>query len=263
MIPGEQLFGFSVFTGSLGQCVETILTLCGEHRTTQVCACLNPHSVIVAQNDPVFREAMRSADILLPDGVGIVLASRILGGCIRQRITGSDVFSAVNAALAEREGRVFLLGSNQENLNHLAWKIQCDFPGLKVAGTYAPPYREYFSGKENEEMVAQVHAAGADVLWVGMTQPKQEKWIAQNRTRLGVSVALPVGAVFDFYTGRVKRSPRVFQACGLEWLPRLLQEPRRLWRRNLHSVLFLECVLRAWAAKRMKKKQEGVDDAGD
>ena len=110
-----------------------------------------------------------------------------------------------------------------------------DFPKVRVAGVYSPAFRDVFSAEENAAMVAAINAARPDVLWVGMTAPKQEKWVRQHRDQLDVRFIGPVGAVFDFFIGRVKRSHPLFQRLGLEWLPRLLQEPRRLWRRNFVS----------------------------
>jgi N-acetylglucosaminyldiphosphoundecaprenol N-acetyl-beta-D-mannosaminyltransferase len=114
--------------------------------------------------------------------------------------------------------------------------MQADFPHVEVAGTHSPPFRPEPSRDDTEEMIERVNASGADVLWVGMTAPKQEKWIHDNRHRLDVSFAGPIGAVFDFYAGNVRRAGPAWQRLGLEWLPRLVQEPRRLWRRNLVST---------------------------
>ncbi|HOB54387.1 MAG TPA: WecB/TagA/CpsF family glycosyltransferase [Acidobacteriota bacterium] len=200
-------------------------------------ACANPHSLEVARDDTAFAVALHSADLLVPDGVGMVLASRIMGGRIRARVTGSDIFLALNAALSARGGTsCFFLGSTDENLAAIREKMAADFPGVRVAGIYSPPFRDEFTAADDAAMVAAVNAAAPDVLWVGMTAPKQEKWIHRNLTRLEtVRFAAAVGAVFDFYTGRVKRSHPAFRRLGLEWLPRLLRQPRRLWRRNFVS----------------------------
>jgi N-acetylglucosaminyldiphosphoundecaprenol N-acetyl-beta-D-mannosaminyltransferase len=199
-------------------------------------ACANPHSLEVARRDELFHRALRSADLLIPDGVGIVLASRINGGNIRQRVTGSDIFHAVNTALNERKGAsVFFLGSTPGTLAKIRDRLARDYPAVRVAGVLSPTFRQAFSESETGEMLEAVNAAKPDALWVGMTAPKQEKWIYQNRSRLQARFIGAIGAVFDFYTGNVKRSHPLFQRMGLEWLPRLLQEPRRLWRRNFVS----------------------------
>jgi len=200
-------------------------------------ACANPHSLEVARGDPEFAAALHAADLLVPDGVGMVLASRILGGRIRARVTGSDIFLALNAALSARGGTsCFFLGSTDENLAAIRERMAADFPGVRVAGVYSPPFRDEFTAEDDAAMAAAVNAAAPDVLWVGMTAPKQEKWLHRNLARLEtVRFAAAVGAVFDFYTGRVKRSHPAFRRLGLEWLPRLLRQPRRLWRRNFVS----------------------------
>jgi N-acetylglucosaminyldiphosphoundecaprenol N-acetyl-beta-D-mannosaminyltransferase len=113
--------------------------------------------------------------------------------------------------------------------------MESDFPNIRVVGTFSPPFKEEFSHAENLMMIETINRAKPDVVWIGMTAPKQEKWTYENREKLDVKVLGPVGAVFDFYTGNVKRPPKIFQEWGLEWLPRFFREPRRLWRRNLIS----------------------------
>ena len=141
---------------------------------------------------------------------------------------------------------VFFLGASEQTLAQIRARMAFDFPNIRVAGTYSPPFKPTYSEQELDAMIAAVNATKPDVLWVGMTAPKQEKWIFENRARLDVRFAAAVGAVFDFYTGNVKRSHPVFQRLGLEWLPRLLQQPRRLWRRMLVSApIFVAHVLQA------------------
>ncbi|MEA3298607.1 MAG: WecB/TagA/CpsF family glycosyltransferase [Pseudomonadota bacterium] len=210
-------------------------------------ACLNPHSYAVAKADPLFATALRGADWLVPDGAGILLGSRILGGTIRARITGSDVFEGLHERLnGAGGGSVFFLGSTDDTLAAIRRKMAVDYPNIRVAGTYSPPFKADYSEAELDSMCAAISAAAPDVLWVGMTAPKQEKWIHANRHRLNVRFAGAIGAVFDFYVGRVKRSHPMFQRLGLEWLPRLIQQPRRLWRRMFVSApVFLADVVRA------------------
>ncbi len=255
----EDILGHRVTTVSLDACLGQILgwiegaTLPAAENTTErttkakYFACLNPHSIETARRDIAFTAALHDADLAVPDGVGMVIASRILGGRIRQRITGSDIFSGLNGRLNERGGRgVFFLGSTPETLAAIVARMQQDYPKIRIAGVYSPPFREVFSADENAAMVTAVNSAKPDVLWVGMTAPKQEKWVRQHRDQLDVRFIGPVGAVFDFFIGRVQRSHPLFQRMGLEWLPRLLQEPRRLWRRNfVSSPSFLVRVIRA------------------
>lgn len=200
-------------------------------------ACLNPHSYVLALEDTLFNQALHSADWLVADGVGVVLASRLLGGRISERLTGSDIFYGLNERLnATQESSCFFLGSTDKTLAHIRQKMELDYPNIRVAGTYSPPYKAEFSQSELDEMIAAVNAANADILWVGLSAPKQEKWIFENLARLNVKFAGAIGAVFDFYTGNVKRSHPCFFNLGLEWLPRLFQQPQRLWKRMFVSA---------------------------
>lgn len=141
--------------------------------------------------------------------------------------------------------RFYFLGSTPETLAAIERRMVLDYPNLILAGTFSPPFKADYSEAELADMIDAINASSADVLWVGLTAPKQEKWIHQNRARLNVRFAGAIGAVFDFYTGRIKRSHPVYQKLGLEWLPRLLQEPRRLWRRmGVSAPIFLWHVFR-------------------
>jgi len=241
----ERILDYRVFCHAADQCVAEVIQSIRAGTKTWL-ACLNPHSFVVSRSEPGFANALASANWLIPDGIGIVLASRVLGGRIRGRITGADIFVKVNSGLDRESGSVFLLGSSDVTLNEMKRRMHDEWPNLRIAGTLSPPYRESFSETENAEMIRVINAARPDVLWVAMTAPKQEKWIHDNLQRLDVKFASAIGAVFDFYAGRVRRSAPVFQRFGLEWLPRLLQEPRRLWRRTLVSApIFVTAVVKA------------------
>jgi N-acetylglucosaminyldiphosphoundecaprenol N-acetyl-beta-D-mannosaminyltransferase len=201
--------------------------------------CANPHSLIVAEGDSEFKAVFSLADLVTPDGIGVVYASKILGGSITERITGSDIFHEVNQFLNTNKRQnfsCFFLGSTNETLEQIKQKFSRDYPSVGFAGSYSPPYKVEFTEDDNRAMIEAINVAKPDVLWVGMTAPKQEKWIMHNRDQLDVKFIGAIGAVFDFYVGNVKRSHPVFLKLGLEWLPRLLQEPKRLWRRNLVST---------------------------
>ena len=232
----EDILGCPITKGSKHDCISEIhqWILGGERGRYFVCA--NPHSLEVARRDSLFRDALKAAALAVPDGIGIVLASRILGGAIRARVTGSDIFLGLSSLLNQYDGyRYFFLGSTEEILRKIRQRMETDFPTIRLAGTYSPPFSAEFSDEENGLMVEAINRAEPDVLWVGMTAPKQEKWAYRHRDELNVKVIGPIGAVFDFFSGTVKRPHPFFQKTGLEWLPRLLGEPRRLWRRNLIS----------------------------
>jgi len=243
----EVILGYPVVASDQEILLDDIVSWINEGDRCRWLACINPHSYAATLDDIEFTDALHGADWLIPDGSGIVLASQLLGGSIHQRITGSDIFYALNSKVNELGGlSVFFLGSMPTCLADIRVKMGRDYPQIRFAGSYSPPFKQDYTGDELEAMVAVINQARPDILWVGMTAPKQEKWIHQNLHRLDVRFAAAIGAVFDFYTGRVKRSHPIFQRFGLEWLPRLAQQPKRLWRRMFISApIFMWHVLRA------------------
>ena len=242
----ENIIGFPISTEPLDALVDRSLSWIASAERGHYFVCANPHSLEVARQDALFAQAIFEADFVVPDGVGIVYASRLLGGVIRQRIAGADLFRAVNARLSAEGGRrCFFLGSTPGNLENIRRRMASEYPGVELSGCYSPPFKPAFSTEESKEMVDAVNVARPDLLWVGMTAPKQETWVSAHRSELDVKFIGPVGAVFDFFTGNVPRSSPWFLDHGLEWLPRLLRQPGRLWRRNfVSSPAFLLRVLR-------------------
>ncbi len=204
-------------------------------------AFVNAHSVEVVQRDPEFAAAIRAADLVTPDGAGILLASKILGAGIPEVVNGPDLFEALCRQLnAKKTGtRMFFLGSTPENLKAIEEKFKTDFPTLGIVGTYSPPYKPQFSAEDLADMIERVNKSQADILWVGLGAPKQEKWAQACRERLKVKVIAPIGGVFDFYTGRIKLPPRWVQKMGLTFLIRIFQEPRRMFRRTMDLPVFM------------------------
>ena len=245
------IFGYQVSNGSIKKNIALARKLIALKRYGHFLACANPHSLVVASRDEVFSKALQAADLLIPDGEGILLAGRALNLPIRQRVTGSDFFRGLTVELSQEGGaRYFFLGSTEQVLRLITRQIAKEFPNIEVCGTMTPPFKPEFSEDDNREMVAAVNAAQPDVLWVGMTAPKQEKWIYNNLDKLQVPLIAAIGAVFDFYAGTKERSAEFWQSLGLEWLPRFLREPRRLWERNLKSTpIFLYWIAREWIRK--------------
>ena len=251
------ILGFTVSTSALEKNVELAWSLLSTKERCHYMVCANPHSVITAADDLLFAAALREADLVLPDGVGILIAGKILGERFCERVTGMEFFSAL-AAKANAEGGLsfFFLGSSETVLERIVVRMAHDYPSIKIVGMVSPPFKDEFDADDDAAMIAAVNAARPDVLWVGMTAPKQEKWIYRNRDRLDVPFIGAIGAAFDFYAGTKKRAPAWVGRVGLEWLPRLVREPRRLWRRNFVSTpKFLYAVI----ADRLSHMNHGGD----
>ena len=251
----ETISGYKITTLSAKECIWKIIKWIEQDEKGKYFVCANPHSLEVARRDQIFDEAIRNADLIVPDGIGIVFASWMLGGTIRKRVTGSDVFWALSHALNQKGAfRVFFLGSIDKTLAKIREKMRYDFPNLQVVGTYSPPFKPNFTNEESGLMVETINRAKPDILWVGMTAPKQEKWVYMNKDALDVRFIGPIGAAFDFYAGTIKRSHPWCQAHGLEWLPRLMREPKRLWRRNfISNPLFMLRVLKYRLSQRVEQ----------
>lgn len=193
---------------------------------------INAHSYNVSRTDEYFREALQQSDVLIPDGISVVLAMKWLSGQKLTKIAGADLFFYEMNRLQQNGGKVFFLGSSQATLDKIKARAAKEFPGVQVY-TYSPPYKPAFSDEDNAGMLAAVNAVQPDVLFVGMTAPKQEKWAYQHYAQLQVGHIGCIGAVFDFYAGTVQRAPGWMIKLGLEWLYRLVKEPQRMWRRYL------------------------------
>lgn len=219
------LLNYKVYTKSLQEL---------DLKSVRIINTINPHSYCVSKKDKKFEDALKASDILLPDGVGIVLAEKILNKNKIHKIAGFDVFMYLMKKLNKKKGTCFFLGASQSTLDTIKEKAIIDFPNVDVH-SYSPPYKPQFSEADSLVMCEKVKAIQPDVLFVGMTAPKQEKWVDAFNKQLDASIICSIGAVFDFYAGNVKRPSQFWIALGLEWLPRFLKEPRRLAQRNLIS----------------------------
>ncbi len=199
---------------------------------------INAYSYVVAQDDVAFQEALLHSDLLLPDGQSIVWACKYLktDHIPQRRIAGTDLFNFEMQRLAKSETlnpTVMFLGSTEDTLSQIRQKVAKDYPNLNVV-TYSPPYKAEFSAGDSQQMLAAINTAKPHLLWIGMTAPKQEKWTYEHFQKMEVQGPVGcIGAVFDFYIGKVQRAPEWMQRIGLEWLHRLCSEPHRLWRRYL------------------------------
>ena len=202
---------------------------------------INAHSYNTAQEDEAFAEALSKGDYLIPDGASIVKACRWLKAKSqpKERIAGWDLFAFEMRRLNDKgkmtndKLRVMFLGSSEKVLALIRKRAAVDYPHLDVI-TYSPPFKPEFSDEENQTMIQAINDAAPDLLWIGMTAPKQEKWTYRHWDELNIHCHCgTVGAVFDFYAGTVRRAPISWQRHSLEWLYRLLMEPRRMWRRYI------------------------------
>lgn len=191
----------------------------------------NAHSLVTATQEPDFAEVIRRADMATSDGVSVTWMLRWQGAPQQQRLTGPDLMWQYCERAAARGEKLFLYGSSEATLERLQTRLREAFPGLVIAGALSPPFRP-LTPEEDEAQVRQINESGASTVWVGLGCPKQERWMAAHRGRIH-AVMVGVGAAFDFHAGTVQRAPVWMQDRGLEWLHRVLSEPRRLWRRYL------------------------------
>lgn len=196
---------------------------------------INPHCYCEAKKDSLYKRALKNSDILIPDGIGIVWAIKTLRHQKIKRFSGSDLHLSLLKKLNEVGGKVFYMGSSDSTLKMIYEKIKKEYPNISV-GSYSPPYKPVFTDKENIQIIDSINEFNPDVLFVGMTAPKQEKWVYEHKDHINANVIASVGAVFDFYAGTIKRPGTFWINLGLEWLPRLVREPKRLWQRNLIST---------------------------
>ncbi|MDC3070891.1 WecB/TagA/CpsF family glycosyltransferase [Bacteroidota bacterium] len=196
---------------------------------------INPHSYCIAKKDEVFQQALKSSDILLPDGIGIVWAAKFLRNFKLKKIAGFDLFIFLMNDINKKNGSVYFLGSTENTLKLISEKIVVEYPKINFK-KYSPPFKDEFSHEESLEICNRINDFSADILFVGMTAPKQEKWIHKYKNEINVKKICAVGAVFDFYAGNIKRSSNFWISIGLEWLPRFLREPKRLYKRTFFST---------------------------
>lgn len=208
---------------------------------------INAHSYNTALKDPLFAEALQKGDALIPDGISIVKACRWLKtkSQPQERIAGWDLFVFEMERLNQKGGKCFFMGSSEKVLSLIREKAKRIYPNITVE-TYSPPYKPEFSAEDNKKIIDAINQANPDLLWIGMTAPKQEKWTYSHWDELDIHCHVgTIGAVFDFFAGTVERAPVWWQEHGLEWLYRLIKEPKRMWRRYIiGNTKFLINILR-------------------
>lgn len=250
------MLGASIDTCSWGSAIGTILDWAAGRESRYVCIC-NVHSVITARADNELEIVINAADMATPDGMPVAWYMRKFGFPLQQRINGPDLMWRY-CAEAENSGQsVFFYGSTGRTLGLLEARLEAAFPALRIAGMYSPPFRP-LTDEEDRVLVEQINTSGAGVVFVGLGCPKQEKWMASHKGLI-FSVMIGVGAAFDYHAGTIKRAPLWVQNNGLEWLHRLMSEPRRLWRRYfVTNSLFVILATKKLVEKTLRKDPSGV-----
>jgi N-acetylglucosaminyldiphosphoundecaprenol N-acetyl-beta-D-mannosaminyltransferase len=232
--PRVDVLGIGVSATTIEETLGTIEGWIARREPHYVCV-TGMHGVMESQQDHGLRQIHNDAGLVTPDGMPLVWLCWLKGYRSVERVYGPDLMLALCARSQTMGYRHYFYGASPAILEALTRRLQDRYPGLVVAGTYAPPFRQ-LNPVEDDGIVEQIKRASPDVVWVGLSTPKQERWMAGHVERLGVPVLIGVGAAFDFHSGHKRQAPRWMQRNGLEWLFRVLSEPRRLWRRYLINI---------------------------
>lgn len=216
---------------NMAQATRRIIDWASQTESRYVCVC-DVHSVMKAQDNVIHMSALQQADMVTPDGTPLVWLSKFLGDRSIERVCGPDLMidvcqSSINSQLGH-----YLFGGAEGVPEKLADRLIDLFPNITISGTYSPPFRS-LTAEEQADIISNINASKAKFVWVGLGCPKQERWMLDNKSNLPGKILIGVGAAFDFHVGTIKRAPNWMRHNGLEWLYRLLSEPRRLWRRYL------------------------------
>ena len=231
-IPSMLILGVRVHLIHMGQ-VLNIIDDWIEHRDRcHYIVATQMHGIMEARRDPDFKTILNSADLFVPDGFSLAWASRLRGFKLRHRVPGPDLFLEGCKLAAERGNRVFFYGDTEETLSSLTSHLQEIIPDLKIVGAHSPPFRQ-LTEEEDDQETDMINESGADIVWVGLGMPKQERWMFEHQDKLNAPVLVGVGAAFKFVGGQIRRAPPWVGNNGFEWLWRFFQEPRRVWRRVL------------------------------
>lgn len=194
---------------------------------------INQYSFCLAEKQPDFKKALLDSDVLLPDGIGIVAAVFLQHGKRIKKISGSYLHYHLLEKLNKEKGSCFYLGSSEKTLKKIEARISTEYPNIQMS-YYSPPFKPVFSEKDNAKMIEAVNKVKPDALFIGMTAPKQEKWAIAHKHQLDVKTISSIGAVFDFYGGTMNRPSKLWVDLGFEWLGRLINEPKRMWKRYVY-----------------------------
>lgn len=243
IIPSYETMGVRVHAVQLPDAVACMEQWIHERYRCHSIAATGMHGIVEAQHDPEFKQILNATDLVVPDGTPLVWVGRRQGHDLPRRVYGPDLMLAFCEKTAACGYRHFFYGGEPGVAEQLAESLRRCFPCIQVAGVFSPPFRP-LTKEEDAEILSMISRAAPDVLWVGLGAPKQERWMHEHRNKLNVPVVVGVGAAFDMISGRRRQAPRWMREHGLEWLFRLFQEPRRLWRRYLiYGTEFVACIV--------------------
>jgi N-acetylglucosaminyldiphosphoundecaprenol N-acetyl-beta-D-mannosaminyltransferase len=231
----ETILGVDVSTDNYDALTAKLLKRI-DNREKAFIVAINPEKIIKAQEDPALMKLLNSADFQIPDGIGVILASKFKGGQIRERVTGIDMMLKLCETAAKHQKKIFLYGGKPGRADEAKVKLEEMYPGIQIAGT--------LHGYEKDQQVVRdaINQSQADIIFVAMGSPAQENWIIANKEQLHPSVYQGVGGSFDVISGKIERAPESFQKLGLEWLYRLIKEPWRIKRQAVLPLFLIRAV---------------------
>ncbi len=231
--PRVNILGVEVCAITLQEAVEIIDFWIASHELHYVCV-TGVHGIMESRRDPELRRIHNAAGLVTPDGMPLVWLCRWQGYKNISRVYGPDLMLALCKFSQKAGYRHFFYGGKPGVAQELTQTLTQRFPGMQIAGNYCPPFRP-LTAEEDAAIISQINASGADIVWIGLSTPKQERWMAEHLGKIEAPVMIGVGAAFDFHTGRVPQAPRWMQKIALEWLFRLIVEPKRLGKRYLKN----------------------------
>jgi N-acetylglucosaminyldiphosphoundecaprenol N-acetyl-beta-D-mannosaminyltransferase len=247
----RQVLGVPIAAITMSEAIEHVQAAIAARRSLQI-GVVNAAKLVNMRRDPDLRADVLACDLVLADGMAVVWASRVLGGALPERVAGIDLMFRMLERGNELGYRIFCLGATPEVLAAALAVFRRDYPSVVIAGSH----HGYFSPQEEPAVAAQIASSKADILIVGMTSPRKEQFIARWGDSLGVTVCHGVGGSLDVVAGKVQRAPAAWQRLGLEWLYRVKQEPRRLWRRYLvTNTRFVSLVLSEWFQLKVRRPE--------
>ena len=236
----ESILGVNIAVTNMDQVVELITKNIGKLKGKYICVS-NVHTTVMSFDDEKYREIQNSAILRLPDGGPLSSVQRKRGYEKAERVTGPDLMGSLFEKSASNNLKHFFFGSTPETVDLLNRKLKEEYPGIRIVGSYSPPFR-ILNDEENKDIIKMLNDSGADIIWVGLGAPKQERWMYEHLD-LVKGLMIGVEAGFDYYAGNIKRAPKWMQKSNLEWLYRLLQDPKRLFKRYLKTNLrFIKLV---------------------